>query len=148
MGEDLGELFQYVITTPVTVGRGQSAMVPIVSSDLRLPQRSALQWSQDGRRTPWLRCDWRTRQGLTLERGPVTVIDGGEYVGEALLPFTAAGGEIVVPYAVELGVKVREEVGSSRQISWAPGPRALFARRGVGYPAGGNTSSTTVRQSP
>ncbi len=33
-GESLGELFQYVIGTPVTVGRGQSAMVPIVSVDL------------------------------------------------------------------------------------------------------------------
>ena len=33
-GTDLGELFQYVISTPVTVGRGQSAMVPIVSARL------------------------------------------------------------------------------------------------------------------
>jgi hypothetical protein len=33
-GESLGELFQYVIGMPVSVGRGQSAMVPIVSADL------------------------------------------------------------------------------------------------------------------
>ena len=31
-GEALGELFQYIIQTPVTVGRGHSAMVPVISS--------------------------------------------------------------------------------------------------------------------
>jgi hypothetical protein len=33
-GESFGELFQYVIGMPVSLGRGQSAMVPIVSADL------------------------------------------------------------------------------------------------------------------
>ncbi len=114
-GEDLGELFQYVIGTPVTVGRGQSAMVPIVSADLK--HRKDLLYN--GRKLPThpvatLRL--KNETGLTLERGPVTVIEGGEYVGEAVLPFTAVGGEIVVPYAVELAVKVREESGSRREI--------------------------------
>jgi hypothetical protein len=57
----------------------------------------------------------RNSSGLTLERGPVTVLAEGEYVGEAILPFTPAGGEMIVPYAVELGVKIHEESGSSSQ---------------------------------
>jgi hypothetical protein len=114
-GESLGELFQYTIGTPVTVGRGHSAMVPILAADLN--------YSKDllynGGKMPvhpvaTLRLENDT--GLTLERGPVTVIEGGEYVGEALLPFTVAGGEVDVPYAVELGVKVREEAGTRREI--------------------------------
>jgi hypothetical protein len=114
-GEALGELFQYVIGTPVTVGRGHSAMVPIVSSDLGyrkdlLYNRSKLPAH------PVATLRLKNETGLTLERGPVTVIERGEYVGEALLPFTVAGGEVIVPYAVELGVKVREEDGSSREI--------------------------------
>jgi chaperonin cofactor prefoldin len=44
------------------------------------------------------------------------VIDGGDYVGEALLSFTAPGGELVVPHAVELGITVREAASSSRQV--------------------------------
>ena len=32
-----------------------------------------------------------------------------------ILPFTVFGGELVVGYAVELGVKIRERVGSSRE---------------------------------
>jgi len=114
-GEALGELFQYVIGTPVTVGRGQSAMVPIVSADLgyckdllyngaKLPSH------------PVATLRLKNETGLTLERGPVTVLEGGEYVGEAVLPFTVTGGEMAVAYAVELGVKVREESGAGREI--------------------------------
>jgi hypothetical protein len=114
-GESLGELFQYVIGTPVTVGRGQSAMVPIVSS--QMGYRKDLLYN--GTKMPvhpvaTLRLANAT--GLTLERGPVTVIEGGVYVGEAVLPFTGVGGELAIPYAVELGVKVREDGGFSRQI--------------------------------
>ena len=114
-GESLGELFQYTIGTPVTVGRGQSAMVPIVSADLS--QRKDLLYNGAKMPThPVATLRLRNETGLTLERGPVTVIDSGEYVGEAILPFTVEGGEIVVPYAVELGVKVREEGGSKREL--------------------------------
>jgi hypothetical protein len=114
-GEELGELFQYVIATPVTVGRGQSAMVPIVSSDLEY--RKDLLYN--GAKLPThpvatLRLD--NASALTLERGPVTVLESSEYVGEAVLPFTVAGGELVVPYAVELAVKVREQARSAREL--------------------------------
>ncbi len=114
-GEALGELFQYVVGTPVTVGRGQSAMVPIVSAGM--PYRKDLLYN--GHKLPahpvaTLR--FQNDSGLTLERGPATVMEKGEYVGEAVLPFTVDGGEVVVPYAVELGVKVREEMGSSREV--------------------------------
>lgn len=114
-GESLGELFQYVIQTPVTVGRGHSAMVPVVSADLEF--RKDLIYN--GRKMPThpvATLRMKNTAGLTLERGPVTVLDKGEYVGEALLPFTATGGELVVPYAVELGVKLHESSTSTREI--------------------------------
>ena len=106
-GAAMGELFQYVIGTPVTVGRGQSAMVPILSS--KLEYRKDLLYN--GAKMPkhpvaTLRLDNGT--GLTLERGPVTVQENSDYVGEAVLPFTVAESELVVPYAVELGVKITE----------------------------------------
>ncbi len=114
-GEALGELFQYVIGTPVTVGRGQSAMVPIVSAGLKY-RKDLLYNGSKLAAHPVATLRLKNETGLTLERGPVTVLDGGEYVGEAILPFTVIGGEIVVPYAVELGLKVSEESGSSREI--------------------------------
>jgi hypothetical protein len=114
-GEDLGELFQYAIGTPVTVGRGHSAMVPILAADLGC--RKDLLYNGTKMPThPVATLRFKNETGLTLERGPVTVIESGVYVGEAVLPFTGDGGEVIVPFAVELGAKVREESGSRRQI--------------------------------
>jgi len=114
VGEDLGELFQYAIATPVTVGRGQSAMVPIVSANLK-HRKDLLYNGSKMPEHPVATLRMNNDSGLTLERGPATVLDDGHYAGEAMLPFTADGAEIVVGYAVELGAKVREDRGSSRE---------------------------------
>jgi hypothetical protein len=114
-GKDLGELFQYVIGTPVTVGRGQSAMVPIISADLAY-RKDLLYNGAEFALHPVATLRLENETGLTLERGPVTVLESGAYVGEAVLPYTAAKGEVVVPYAVELGVKVQEQTSSRREI--------------------------------
>jgi hypothetical protein len=114
-GEELGELFKYAIGTPVTVRRGHSAMVPIVSSELNY-RKELLYNGAKMPVHPVATLFLMNETGLTLERGPVTVVHGGAYVGEAVLPLTAKGAELVVPYAVELGIKVREEWGSAREI--------------------------------
>ena len=105
--KDLGELFQYIIQTPVTVGRGQSAMVPILTSSLEF-HKDLLYNNMKMPRHPVATLRMQNTTGLALERGPVTVLEDGEYVGEAVLPFTPMGKEIVVPYAVELGVRITE----------------------------------------
>ncbi|HIP71336.1 MAG TPA: hypothetical protein EYH05_08070 [Anaerolineae bacterium] len=114
-GEAKGALFQYRIQTPVSVGRGQSAMVPILS--VTLPYRKELLYN--GAKMPnhpvaSFRLENKT--GLTLERGPALVIEDGDYAGEAVLPFTAVDAEFVVPFTVELGVRVREQSGSRAEI--------------------------------
>jgi hypothetical protein len=114
-GEALGELFQYVIQTPVTVGRGQSAMAPVVSAELSY-QKDLLYNGRKMPAHPVATLRMKNASGLTLERGPVTVLNDGDYVGEAVLPFTAVGGEVVVPYAVELSAKITESSASSREI--------------------------------
>jgi len=113
-GRDLGELFEYAIEAPVTVGRGESAMVPIVSENL--PTTRALLYN--GAKLPdhpVATLMLTNATGLTLERGPVTVLENGTYAGEAILPFTVNGGEAAIPFAVELGVTVREEHDSHRE---------------------------------
>jgi hypothetical protein len=121
-GAELGELFQYTIATPVTVGRGQSAMVPIISE--RVACRKDLLYNAAKMPIhPVATLRMQNETGLTLERGPATVLEpgqagggGAQYAGEAVLPFTAPGGEVVVPYAVELGVRLREEAGTRREM--------------------------------
>lgn len=114
--QDLGELFQYVIETPITVGRGQSAMAPVVSSWLEA-RKDLLYNASKLARHPVATLRMTNDTGLTLERGPAVVLDSGGYAGEAVLPFTAAGSELVVPYAVELGATVSEENGARREVA-------------------------------
>ncbi|HEU5097790.1 MAG TPA: hypothetical protein VFU22_02015 [Roseiflexaceae bacterium] len=113
-GEERGALFQYRVTHPVSVARGQSAMVPIVGQ--RLDGRKELLYNgQKLPKHPVASLRMRNETGLTLERGPVTVIEQGDYAGEAVLPFTRAGGELIVPYAVELGITIQEQHSGERQ---------------------------------
>jgi hypothetical protein len=104
---DSGEFFQYVVSAPVSVKRGESALVPIIGREINY-QRELLynSWKLPDHPVAALRFDNIT--GLTLERGPVTVVEDGDYKGEAVIPFTRDGNEVYVPYAVELGVTVTE----------------------------------------
>ncbi len=114
-GDERGALFAYHIIHPVSVARGQSAMVPIVSR--RLPAYRELLYSGTKHpRHPVAALRLNNATGLTLERGPVTVLENGDYAGEAVLPFTRPGEELIVPYAVELGVRVTEERRGERRI--------------------------------
>ena len=114
-GQAMGELFQYNVSVPVTVGRGQSAMVPIVSSNLGCKKDLIYNGSKMPTH-PVATLRFKNETGLTLERGPVTVLENGEYVGEAVLPFTADGAEAVISYAVELGLHVKEEIKTESQL--------------------------------
>lgn len=113
IGEERGALFQYHIAHPVSVARGRSAMVPIMSQ--RLDGRKELLYNGHKLpRHPVASLRMLNETGLTLEHGPVTVIDRGDYAGEAVLPFTRTGAEIIVAYAVELGVTISEERHTQR----------------------------------
>lgn len=114
-GQAMGELFQYNVSVPVSVGRGQSAMAPIVSSQLA-PKKELIYNGRKQPTHPVATLRFPNSTGLTLERGPVTVLENGEYVGEAVLPFTADQAEAVVAYAVELGVHIKEDLLSRTEL--------------------------------
>ncbi len=111
-GSALGELFQYEVTAPVTVKRGESALVPILSNDLPY-NRELLYNGQKMPQHPVAAMRFKNNTGLVLERGPVTIVEDGEYRGEALVPFSPADSEVYLAYAVELGIKLTEEQTSN-----------------------------------
>ena len=116
VGEERGALFQYRVAHPISVARGRSAMAPIVNR--RLDGRKELLYN--GRKQPHhpvASLRMLNETGLTLERGPVTVVERGDYAGEAVLPFTRAGAEMIVAYAVELGIRISEEYRTERQMA-------------------------------
>lgn len=113
-GEARGSLFSYKVAHPVSVARGQSGMVPLLSARLE-GKRELLYNHAKHVGNPVASLRFVNASGLTLERGPVTVLEGQGYAGEAVLDFTPVGAEIILPFAIELGVTVtvRREQGSS-----------------------------------
>jgi hypothetical protein len=107
----LGDLFEYEIEHPVTIRRNQSALVPIVLRSFE--GRPVLLYNKHNRvENPMRSVELKNTTGLTLEGGPVSVQEGGSYVGEAMLDTLKPDEQRLVPYAVELSVHVLDNVES------------------------------------
>ncbi|MCX8173347.1 MAG: hypothetical protein N3F63_01890 [Thermoplasmata archaeon] len=106
---EMGEFFKYEILHPITVKRRQSAMVPIIQSEVGLVKEHVYN-RQKNSRNPMVTMRGKNTTGLVLERGPAVVVDEGTYVGEAILPYTVPDGEIQIPYSIDMGVVVTENI--------------------------------------
>jgi hypothetical protein len=105
----LGDLFEYEIEHPVTIRRNQSALVPIVLRPFE-GKPVLLHNSRTRPQNPMRAVEFKNSTGLTLEGGPVTVLEGGSYVGEAMLETLKPDEQRLIPYAVELSVHVLDNV--------------------------------------
>lgn len=115
-GQAQGEFFSYVVAAAVTVRRGRSAMAPILQAPLKFRKERIYNGAKQPK-NPVITLRFANDTGLTLERGPLTVIEAGEYAGEAMLPFTGPQGEIILAYAVDLGVSVTEEPDTEHMLA-------------------------------
>jgi hypothetical protein len=98
----VGDLFQYVIDKPVTVKRGQSALVPILGASFS-GKRVAVYNREVRDKNPMSAVWFENTTGMTLEGGPLTVIEDDGYVGESMLETLKPDEKRLVPYSVELG---------------------------------------------
>jgi len=112
---EMGEFFKYDIQTPVTVKRGQSAMVPILQTDVSCTKEHVYN-NQKMPRNPVVTMRIKNDTGAVLERGPILVLDEGTYVGEAILPYTTLASENHIAYSVDLGVIVNEKYDSGSNL--------------------------------
>jgi len=99
---EIGDLFQYQIRNPVSVKRGQSALVPI----LQMPFEGkpvAIYNDSIREKNPMSAVLFKNTTGMTLEGGPMTVLEDEHYVGEAMLDTMKPDEERIIPYSVELG---------------------------------------------
>ncbi len=102
---EVGDLFQYEIENPVTVKRGQSALVPILQAHIT-GKRVALYNPDVRQKNPMSAVLFKNTSGATLEGGPVTVLEDATYVGESMLETMKPDEERLVPFSVELGCVV------------------------------------------
>lgn len=102
---EVGDLFQYEIKNQVTVKRNQSALVPILQGPFE-GKRVAVYNPGVRDKNPMSAVLFKNTTGMTLEGGPLTVLEGETYVGEAMLETMKPDEERLVPFSVELGCLV------------------------------------------
>lgn len=106
-GEARGALFAYRVAHLVSVARGQSGMVPLLAAKMK-GKRELLYNGAKHPENPVASLRFQNTSSLTLERGPITVLESRDYAGEAVLDFTPSGAEVIVAFAIELGITVTE----------------------------------------
>ncbi len=115
-GGDVGELFEYVIGTPVSLERQRSAMLPIVNSEIE-GEKLAIYNENTHPKHPLNGLRMQNTTGLHLMQGPITVFDGGIYAGDAKISDIAAGSERLLSYAMDLNTEVSFETkGAPEQL--------------------------------
>lgn len=111
-GRELSELFEYDIKNRVTIGRNQSALVPILQA--KLDAQKVTLWNA-GESVP-LRALWLTNSnGLALDAGTFDVVDDGAFAGEGLFDTIGAGQKRLVSYAADPAVQVSTKESSPPQ---------------------------------
>ncbi len=110
VGQEIGELFRYVIDKPVDVSSQQSAMLPIVNESIE-GDKVAIYNATVHSKHPLDGFKLKNTSRLHLMQGPITVFDGGEYAGDARIADVAPGAERLISYALDLNTEVISLLG-------------------------------------
>jgi signal transduction histidine kinase len=108
MGNAEQSSLTYRAPTPISVRRGQAALVPIIDTEVAYEELCVYSGAKMSNH-PLLVWRLRNTSGVALEQGPATVTAAGSYLGEGLVRFTGVEDDLQVPYALEFGVLVGEE---------------------------------------
>jgi hypothetical protein len=100
----LGELFQYTVGS-VSLPRQKSAMIPIITDPVEVERLSIYNQNVLAKH-PLTGARVKNTTGKHLLAGPVTVLDGASYAGDASIDNVPPGQERLVSYGVDLQVVV------------------------------------------
>jgi flagellar biosynthesis chaperone FliJ len=103
-GREAADLFEYSISTPVTVKKNESAMLPFLQQ--KISAKKLLIYSDRSSQNPLNAAEVTNSTGMTLDGGPITVYDGGVYAGEALMETVKASDKRLISYGVDLGTRI------------------------------------------
>ena len=121
---DLGELFEYRFSSPVSVKKDESTMLPFLQQPIGA--RKLLIYSESYGEHPMNAAELNNSTAKTLDGGPITVFDAASYAGEALMTTLKMGDKRLISYSVDLGTRVTTQFDSSRELV-----REIHVNRGV-----------------
>jgi hypothetical protein len=113
---ELGDLFEYKLKERVTIHKNQSALVPILQTDVNAERVSL--WSKALGMARPLRALWvNNASALTLDSGTFSVLDDNTFAGEGLVDAIKPGERRLLSYATDLGLLVDTQAESQQQVT-------------------------------
>ncbi len=102
-GAEEGEVFFFKLDNPVTVGKRQSAMLPIITGAIEGRRVSIFSPSTQGEH-PYRGVELTNSTKLKLMPGPLAVFDSSVFAGDAQIGHIGQGERRMLAYAVDLDV--------------------------------------------
>ncbi len=113
-GNALGDLFEYKLKERVAIRKNQSALVPILQTDIAAEKVSL--WSESLGVARPLRALWvNNASSLTLDGGSFSVLDSNTFAGEGLVEAIKPGERRLLSYATDLGLLVNAKLESAQE---------------------------------
>jgi hypothetical protein len=109
-GKAMGDFFEYDLKEKVTIGKNQSALVPILQS--RIDAEKVTLWneaSDEPLRALWL----NNTSGVEFDAGSFNILDEGTFAGEGMIDSVRPGEKRLISYAADSAVKIKVEDDSS-----------------------------------
>jgi hypothetical protein len=110
--KDLGDYFEYKIKQPITIGKNQSALVPILQAHIEAEKVSL--WNEESRevrRALWL----NNSSDLTLDSGTFNVLEENSFAGEGLIETLHPAERRLISYAADPSVRITMDDESSEK---------------------------------
>jgi hypothetical protein len=110
-GKSAGDFFEYKIKQQITIGKNQSALVPILQA--RIEAEKVTLWNQDS--AP-LRALWiKNTSGQVLDSGSFNVLEADTFAGEGVLETIHPDERRLLSYAADAAVHVKYSEDSSEK---------------------------------
>ena len=115
----VGDFFEYDLKQKITIGKNQSALVPILQSSIQAEKvtlwRPSDDEDDDAGHVP-LRAVWiKNTSGQVLDSGTFNVLEGGTFAGEGVLDSIHPDERRLLSYAADTAVQVKHEDESSEK---------------------------------
>ncbi|MBX9738202.1 MAG: hypothetical protein K2X32_14875, partial [Phycisphaerales bacterium] len=105
---EVGEVFQFELENAVTIERQRSAMIPLLTANVDA-RRVSIYNLTDRADHPMRGVEVTNSSSMQLLPGPLSVMDGSAYAGDATVNQIAPGDKRLLAYAVDLDVAVTTE---------------------------------------
>lgn len=108
-----GDLFRYEIRQRISIGKSQSALIPIAQENLEAEKVTLVNGENDAKplRALWI----KNTSGLTLDSGTFHVVDGETFAGEGVIETLRPNERRLVSYAADSAVGVVSDETDNEQ---------------------------------